>query len=80
MTANQLQPSKPSRPIPNEGPRLREDLDSALKLHPWLKPRYLTADKDYHAIYNFRHIMSRGTVPVIAILRLPDGEKTGNRL
>ena len=24
----------------NEGPRLRADLDAALHLHPWLKPRF----------------------------------------
>ena len=33
----------------NEGPRFREDLDAALKLHPWLPVRYLLADKGYHS-------------------------------
>ena len=61
----------------NEGPKLRDDLDAALKLHPWLKPLYLTADKGYHAIYNFRHIVSRRIIPVVAIPKPPKDEKTG---
>ena len=63
----------------NEGPRLRWDLDAALKLHPWLKPRYLTGDKGYHAGYNIQHIVSRRITPVIAIPRPSEDEK-GKRL
>ena len=65
----------------NEGPRFRWDLDAALRLHPWLKAkaRYLTADKGYHAIYNFRHIVSRRITPVIPIPKPPKDEK-GKRL
>ncbi len=64
----------------NEGPRLRADLDAALKLHPWLKPRYLTADKGYHAGYNFQHITDLGITPVIAVPRPQKDKKTGKRL
>ncbi len=64
----------------NEGPRLRADLDAALKLHPWLTPRYLTADKGYHAWYNFQHITDLGITPVIAVPRPPEDKKTGKRL
>ena len=64
----------------NEGTRFREDLDATLKLHPWLKPLYLTADKGYHAIYNFRHIVSRRIIPVISIPKPTEDEKTGKRL
>ena len=64
----------------NEGPRLREDLNAALKLHPWLKPLYLTADKGDHAGYNFRHIVSRGIIPAVAIPKPAKDEKTGKRL
>ena len=46
-----------------EGPRLRSDLDAMLKLHPDLKPRYLLADKGYHALYNFRHAVGKGITP-----------------
>ena len=63
----------------NEGPRLREDLDAALKLHPWIKARYLTGDKGYHAGYNIRHIVSRRIIPVVAIPRPSEDEK-GKRL
>ena len=64
----------------NEGPRLKADLDAALELHPWLKPRYLTADKAYHAGYNFRHLVDLGIIPVIAIPKPPKDKKTGKRL
>ncbi len=57
----------------NEGPRLRADLDAALKLHPWLNPRYLTAGKGYHAGYNFQHIADLGITPVIAVPKPPKG-------
>ena len=50
-----------------EGPRLRSDLDAMLKLHPDLKPRYLLADKGYHALYNFRHAVEKGITPIIDI-------------
>ena len=64
----------------NEGPLLRADLDAALKLHPWLNPRYLTADKGYHARYNFRHLADLGITPVIAIPKPQKDRKTGRRL
>ena len=63
----------------SEGPRLREDLDAALKLHLWLKSSYLTADKGYHAGYNFRHIVSRRITPVITVPR-PRKDEKGRRL
>ena len=64
----------------NEGPRFREDLDAALKLHPWLPVRYLLADKGYHAGYNFRHLFDLGIVAIIAIPKPPKDKKTGKRL
>ena len=57
----------------NEGPLLRADLDAALKLHPWLRPRCRTADRGYHAGYNFRHLADLGITPVIAIPKPPQG-------
>ena len=64
----------------NEGPRLRTDLDATLKLHPWLNPRFLTADKGYHAGYNFHHLTYLGITPVIAVPKPPKDRKTGKRL
>ena len=64
----------------NEGPRLRADLDAALQLHPWLKPSFLTADKGYHAGYNFSHLVDQEIKPIIAIPRPPKDKETGTRL
>ena len=64
----------------NEGPRMRDDLDACLKLHPWPKPRYLTADKGYHTLYNFRHVAGLGIVPIIAIPKPQEDGETGKRL
>ena len=64
----------------NEGPWLRADLDAVLKQHPWLKPRYLVADKGYHALYNFQHAVQLGITPIIAIPKPPKDPKTGKRL
>ena len=64
----------------NEGPRFRADLDAALKLHPWLKARYLAADKGYHAGYNFWHLVGLGIIPVIAIPKPRKDRRTGKRL
>ena len=63
----------------NEGPRMRADLDACLELHPWLKPKYLAADKGYHALYNFRHVADLGIAPIIAIPK-PQEDSDGNRL
>ena len=64
----------------NEGPAFREDLDAMLKLHPWLRPKYLAGDKGYHALYNFRHLEDLGIVPVIDIPIPPKDKTTGKRL
>ena len=59
----------------NEGPRLRADLDAALQLHPWLKPSVLTADKGYHAGYNFSYLVNRGIQPIISIPRAAERQE-----
>ena len=64
----------------SEGPRLRPDLDALLKLHPDLKPRYLLADKAYHAFYNFRHAANLGIIPIIDIPRPTQDKATKRRL
>ena len=64
----------------NEGPRFQSDLDELLKLHPELKPRYVLADKAYHAGYNFQHAMAQGVIPIIDIPRPPKNKDTGKRL
>ena len=63
----------------NEGTVFREDLDACLKLHPRLNPKYLAADKGYHAGYNFRHVAGLGVAPVIAIPK-PQEDSDGKRL
>ena len=64
----------------SEGVRFRGDLDAALQLHPWMSPLCLTADKGYHAQYNFQHLADLGIIPVIAIPRPRKDGKTGQRL
>ena len=63
----------------NEGPRMRDDLDACLKMHPWMNPKYLAADKGYHALYNFRHVADLDIAPIIAIPKPPKDGK-GKRL
>ena len=64
----------------NEGPRMRDDVNALQSLHPWMKPRCLTADKGYHALYNFRYLTDRSILPIIAIPRPQKNPKTGRRL
>ena len=64
----------------SETTRLRKDIDSLLKLHPQLKPRYLMADKGYDAGYNFAHVASLGIFPILAVRMPPKDRKTGKRL
>ena len=46
-----------------------------------MNPRYLTADKGYHATYNFEHVADLlGIHPVIDIPKPPKDRKTGKRL
>ena len=64
----------------NEGPRMRDDVNALQSLHPWMKPHCLTADKGYHALYNFRYLTDRSILPIIAIPRPQKNPKTGRRL
>ena len=64
----------------NKGPRLRADLDAALQIHPWLKHRFQTADKGYHAGHNFSHLVNQEINPIIAISRQPKDKKPPTRL
>ena len=64
----------------HEGPRFEPDLDAMLKLHPGLKPRYVLADKAYHALDNFRYAVKRGIIPIIDIPRPVADKATGKRL
>ena len=63
----------------NEGPKFAEDLDKALERHPWLKPKFVMADKGYDALNNFKHTVKRGCIPIFAVRRPPQDKKTGKR-
>ena len=64
----------------NETTYFAEDLDATLKRHPWLKPRFLLADKGYDSLPNFEHTKGRGIIPIIAVRRPRKDPKTGKRL
>lgn len=51
----------------NDQKHLAPLLKKAGKTLPWLKPRYLLADKGYDSLNNHKAVVSRGIVPVIHI-------------
>ena len=63
----------------NENPKFAEDLDKALQRHPWLKPKFVMADKGYDATPNFEHTVERGAIPMIAVRRPQKDKETGKR-
>ena len=64
----------------HETTHFAEDLDATLERHPWLKPKYVLADKGYDSLSNFEHTVKRGINPIIAVRRPPKDAKTGRRL
>ena len=64
----------------NEGTRMMDDVKALRSLHPWMKPRCLTADKGYHAGYNFRYLVKQKIIPIIAIPRPQKDPQTSKRL
>ena len=64
----------------NETSHFAQDLDDTLEHHPWLKPRFLLADKGYDSLPNFQHTVKQGIIPIIAVRRPQKDKKTGHRL
>ena len=64
----------------NETSHFAQDLDDTLERHPWLKPRFLLADKGYDSLPNFQHTVKQGIIPIIAVRRPQKDKKTGHRL
>ena len=63
----------------NENPKFAEDLDAVLERHPWLRPRYVMADKGYDSQANFEHTVKRGIIPIIDVRRPVKDGRTGKR-
>ena len=63
----------------NETTHFAEDLDAALERHPWLKPKFVLADKGYDSLPNFRHTVTQGIIPIIAVRRPQKDKETGHR-
>ena len=55
-------------------------LDATLERHPWLKPKFVLADKGYDSLDNFQHTLKRGAIPVIVVRRPQKDKATGKRL
>ena len=64
----------------NETSHFAQDLDDTLERHPWLKPRFLLADKGYDSLPNFQHTVKQGIIPIVAVRRPQKDKKTGHRL
>ena len=64
----------------NENPEFPGDMDATLERHPWLRAKYVMADKGYDRLKNFKHAVKRGTIPVIAVRRPQEDDETGKRL
>ena len=58
----------------NDNPELRPLLDLTQKAHPWVKPKYVMADRGYDSLANHRNIMRRGGVGIIPMRRKRRGE------
>ena len=63
----------------NETTHFAEDLDAALERHPWLKPKFVLADKGYDSLPNFQHTVKQGIIPIIAVRRPQKDKETGKR-
>ena len=63
----------------NENPKFAEDLDAVLERHPWLRPRYVMADKGYDSQANFEHTVKRGIIAIIDVRRPVKDGRTGKR-
>ena len=64
----------------HETTHFTEDLDATLERHPWLRPRFMLADKGDDSLPNFSHTAGQGIIPVIAVRRPQKDAKTGKRL
>ncbi len=64
----------------NETSHFAQDLDDTLERHPWLKPKFVLADKGYDSLPNFQHTVKQGIIPIIAVRRPQKDTKTGHRL
>ena len=51
----------------NEGPVFRQDLDAALQVHPWLKPKYLAGGQGLPCPVQLPAPADLGIVPVIDV-------------
>ena len=64
----------------NEISHFAQDLDDTLERHPWIKPKFLLADKGYDSLPNFLHTVKGGMIPTIAVRRPQKDKETGQRL
>ena len=63
----------------NETSHFAQDLDDTLERHPWLKPKFVLADKGYDSLPNFQHTVKQGIIPIIAVRRPQKDKETGHR-
>ena len=71
MTRNSEMSTEPSH--------FAQDLDDTLERHPWLKPKFVLADKGYDSLPNFQHTVKQGIIPIIAVRRPQKDKETGKR-
>ena len=51
--------------------QLRPLVEETLKMYPWLKPKYLLADRGYDSKANCVFLDSIGIIPIIAVVKSP---------
>ena len=61
----------------NDSPLLPPLMDTAMTLHPWLRPSAVTADRGYDSATNHRYLLGTGALPIIHIRRNPHGTLFG---
>ena len=58
----------------NDSPELPRVMKQAQDTHEWFTPRYVLADKGYDSEANHRTVEKYGSIPIIAIRDMPEGE------
>ena len=64
----------------NENPEFAGDLDAVLERHRWLRAKYVIADKGYDSLNNFEHTVKKRSIPIIAVRKPKEDNKTSERL
>lgn len=58
----------------NDSPELPSLLEKAESAHQWFAPQYVMADKGYDSIKNYKTVLAKNAIPIIAIRDMSKGK------